>query len=455
MSLNKFLVLVTLVLLPFIDSLGQIPANRDPVAISVKANEVKVLFHETDSIFANPGQGWMSSRLPSKIKYIRLDWAVLEPERGKYNWAPFDNAIAEGKPRGVKISIRVMTANAHSRGYYSSPKWMFDEGCKYHEYLQGGDDETSGGQRILRIEPVYSDSLFLLRHGEFVKALGQRYDGSYDVEFLDIGSYGIWGEWHTTNPANIETRGKIVDMYIESFRKTPLVFMTDDYEVLGYALSKGTGMRRDGIGSRSDARTWYGSRYASVTAKPDAWKQAPIVFEWYGSYDYLMKRGWSYDSAIIFMLNNHVTVINDNIGRVPADKMPQLYKLAKLAGARFVLNELTHEKSLKAGSTLTLNMKWTNTGVGKLYQPYVLRFSLLDINNNVVTTSDLKCDPVQWLPGDQNITESVPVPSSIKKGNYKLALAMVDKTGKRSDFRLAIDTPVINDRYIVGELSVK
>jgi hypothetical protein len=46
-------------------------------------------------------------------------------------------------------------------------------------------------------------------------------------------------------------------------------------------------------------------------------------------------------------------------------------------------------------------------------------------------------------------------PSSVKKGNYKLALALVDKTGKRSNFRLAIDLPVINDSYIVSEVSVK
>lgn len=430
------------------------PPITDPKA--KKDNLVHLQFKESDSIFANPGQGWMSSRFPSKIKYIRIDWAVLEPERGKYNWAPFDNAIAEGKSRGIKISIRIMTTNAHSNGYYSSPKWLFDEGCKYHEYLQEGNDEMNGGKKILRIEPVYSDSLYLLRHGEFIKSLGQKYDSSYDVAFLDIGSYGIWGEWHTSNPVNIETREKIVEMYIQSFRKTPLVFMTDDAEVLSYALSKGTGMRRDGVGSRYHESTWIGSKkYASVTAMSEAWEQAPVVFEWYGNYDYLLKRGWSYDSAINFMLNNHVTIINDNVGKVPADKMPQLYKLAKLAGARFVLNELTHERSLKAGTALTLNMKWTNTGVGKLYQPYLLRLFLLDSKNNIVVTSDAKCDPTKWLPGDQNIVEFVAVPVSVSKGNYKLALALVDKTGKRSNFRLANDLPVNNGVYFVSELTVR
>jgi hypothetical protein len=61
-----------------------------------------------------------------------------------------------------------MTCSPHSRGYYTSPKWLFDEGCKSFEYLVGGDDPTSGGIRIIWIEPDYPDCLYLLRHGEFL-----------------------------------------------------------------------------------------------------------------------------------------------------------------------------------------------------------------------------------------------------------------------------------------------
>ena len=365
--LKKFLSSTTFIVLVIGNTYCQQSDNSKPGTQYVKSNIINVQFHESDSIFSNPGQGWMSSRLPSSIRYLRIGWAELEPEHGKYNWSLIDNAIARGKQNGTKISLRIMTCSPHSKGYYTSPKWLFDQGCRSYEYLVGGDDPTSGGVRIPRIEPDYSDSLYLLRHRDFIKALGQKYDESSDLEFLDIGSYGYWGEWHTPHPVRIEFRKKIVDMYTQTFKKTPLVFMTDDAEVLGYALSKGTGMRRDGVGSRSHERTWIGSdKYASVTAMADAWKQAPVVFEWYGNYDYLMSRGWSYDSAINFMLNNHVTIINDNVGKVPDDKMSQIYKLAKLAGARFVLNELTHEGNVKTNSLLNINMKWTNTGVGKV-----------------------------------------------------------------------------------------
>jgi len=416
---------------------------------------VSARFHETGSVYANPGQGWMSSRLPSTIKYIRLGWADFEPEHGKYDWSKIDNAIASAKQKGGKIAIRIMTCSPHSSGYYTSPKWLFDEGCKSFEYLVGGDDPTSGGARIPRIEPDYSDPLYLLRHGEFIKALGERYDESSDIEFLDIGSYGYWGEWHTPNPVPVSVRKKIVDMYVQAFKKTSLVFMTDDAEVLGYAIEKGTGMRRDGVGSRWHEQNWIGSaKYSAVKGMEEVWKHSPIVFEWYGNYDYLLQRGWSFDSAIVFMLNNHVTVINDNIGNVPPDKMFQIEKLARLAGARFVLNEIAHEESVKAGSALTINMQWSNTGAGKVYKPYLLRFFFLDSENKIVFSNDSSTDPFSWLPGEFKIRDSFQIPVSINKGSYKLAIALVNKNGNQPSFHLAINVPETNELYIISNVRI-
>jgi hypothetical protein len=198
--------------------------------------------------------------------------------------------------------MRVMTANAHSGGYYSSPKWLFDGGCKGFEYRAGGGDPTSGGRAIPRIEPDYADPIYLAKQGAFIAALGKRYDGTAGVEFLDIGSYGIWGEWHSTHPAPVAVRQQIVDMYLQAFQTTPLVFMSDDVKVMGYALAHGAGLRRDGVGSPWHEQNWIGSpRYAGVPAITDAGKKAPVVFEWYGDYDYLKSQGWSFDAAVTRM----------------------------------------------------------------------------------------------------------------------------------------------------------
>jgi len=445
------------------------PARGSTVAAASGADAaaaaaVRVRFSEVDTLFANAGQGWMSQqrspkgepRFPCSVVYIRFNWADAEPEQGKYNWNLIDDVISAWKPRGAAVAMRVMTCSAHSAGYYTSPKWLFDAGCKGHEYLRGGDDPTSGGKRIPRIEPEYADPIYLARHGEFLAAMGRRYDGRHDVEFLDIGSYGIWGEWHTPHPAPVAVRRQIVDMYLRAFRKTPLVFMSDDAEVLPYALAQGTGFRRDGVGSPWHEQNWIGSKkYAAAAGMADTWKRAPVVFEWFGNYDYLKSRNWPFDAAVNFMLANHVTLINDNVGRVPPEAVPQLEKLARLAGARLVLRELAHERTVKRGAPLALDMKWANVGVGKLYRPYVLRLFLLDAEGRPALTADARADPRDWLPGEHHVAESFQVPPALRAGQYALALALVDPSGQRRPFRLAIDAPEKEGRYTVSQVAVE
>ena len=237
-------------------------------------------FKESDSLFSNPGQGWMAfgntaPRFPCSVAYLRFSWEDLEPSEGHYQWKRIDDAIASRKARNIAVALRVMTANAHSKGYYCTPKWLFDLGCGKFDYEIGGTDAMAGGKRITRAEPDYSDPIYLTKHKAFIEALGKRYDGISDVEFLDIGSYGIWGEWHTTHPAPLSVRQRIVDMYLNAFHKTPLVFMSDDEEGLKYALAHGSGMRRDGVGSPWHEQHWIGSKkYAAVPEMADAWKWA-------------------------------------------------------------------------------------------------------------------------------------------------------------------------------------
>ena len=103
---------------------------------SATAAEVVKTFRETDETFANPGQGWMTmrrlpdgpGRFPYSVAYFRLNWEELEPIEGQYNWRLIDEAIAAWVKREARIAFRIMTTNAHSRGYYCSPKWLFDAG---------------------------------------------------------------------------------------------------------------------------------------------------------------------------------------------------------------------------------------------------------------------------------------------------------------------------------------
>jgi hypothetical protein len=422
---------------------------------SREENWQQIRFREVDTVFADPGQGWMSRRFPSSVLYLRFDWADAEPEDGSFNWKLIDDAIATAKARGASVAMRVMTANAHTRGYYCSPKWLFDLGCKGFEYTAGGEDPTSGGRRIPRIEPDYSDPIYLAKHGAFMAEVGKRYDGDQHVEFLDIGSYGIWGEWHSSHPASIAVRQQIVDMYLQAFHKTRLVFMSDDAEVMSYALAHGTGFRRDGVGSPWHEQNWIGSpRYAGVQGMADTWTRAPIVFEWFGNYDYMKSKGWSFEAAVNFMLNNHVSLINDNLGQVPPEAMPQIQKLARLAGYRFVLREVGLQKTVARGANLQVIMKWENVGVARLYDASELQLSLQNPAGHAFVTTVVKTNPSAWLPGEQNIAAQLAIPSSLATGAYILAIALLDTDRGRQPLPVAIDVAPQAGWYPASRLTI-
>ena len=427
-----------------------------------EANWQQTRFHEVDTVFANPGQGWMSRRFPSSVAYLRFQWADVEPAMDHYDWRIIDAAMAEAKSRGASLSLRVMTASAHSHGYYCSPKWLFALGCKGFEYTVGGADPTAGGRRIPRIEPDYADPLYLTKHGEFIAALGKRYDGNPDVEFVDIGSYGIWGEWHSPHPVSAVVRRRIVDMYLQAFRRTPLVGMVDDEEALAYVLAHGGGYRCDGIGSPQIENRWVpeaGGRnpfYLSATslAMKDAWLKAPVVFEWYGSFDYLKSQGWSVDAAVDFMLSNHVTFINDNLGRVPAGSLMQLQRLTLRAGYRFVLRDIALEKVVAPGASLNIKMNWANVGVGKLYRACQLKLALRNAGGLIVASLVVPTDPREWLPGEREVRALLAIPPATVAGDYALEVCLTEAERPGRNLRLAMEAPMAGGWYQVSHIIV-
>ena len=96
-------------------------------------------------------------------------------------------------------------------------------------------------------------------------------------------------------------------------------------------------------------------------------------------------------------------------------------------------------------------MKWANVGVGKLQRPYILRFFLLNAEGQPAFLADAKTDPRHWLPGEHNCTESLELPSTLKGGDYTLALALVVPDGQLRPFRLAMEAPEKEGQFEISK----
>ena len=139
--------------------------------------------------------------IPSTIHYARWGWEELEPQPGKLNTEFLDKVLKETHDSGQKLAFRVMCCST-SKGHPYHPKWCGKE-------LQA-DYEGQGPFPI----PDMDDPVVLNAHLDFIKRLGEKYDGHPDIDHIDLGSIGWWGEWHLSGSTKcklptLENRKKV------------------------------------------------------------------------------------------------------------------------------------------------------------------------------------------------------------------------------------------------------
>jgi hypothetical protein len=250
----------------------------------------------TDEVILNPGKGWVLYGLPTwkspevlamgTVGYTRLDWAIIEPEEGKLNWQELDQHITSWAAVGKQSAFGVMCANSHSTRPYVTPKWVFDAGARNRK-VELVNPESHNGTPGEKVVPVFDDPIFLQKLRAFVTALGERYDGNSNIAYVDIRSYGNWGEGHMWpfkgDHISADSLKEHISIYTEAFPATQLILPWGerDFEpVYEWAVRQGVGMRRDGICGNGDG---------AETAR--ALGREPAVFEFFGPYGFLKKTG--------------------------------------------------------------------------------------------------------------------------------------------------------------------
>ena len=100
--------------------------------------------------------------------------------------------------------------------------------------------------------PGFESPLFREHYGRLVTALAERYDGHPDIDHIDLGIVGRWGEWHTSETGNpmpsMETQISFVDLYLQTFQKSLSLMLIGGDEALAYAIRNGAGWRADCLG---------------------------------------------------------------------------------------------------------------------------------------------------------------------------------------------------------------
>jgi hypothetical protein len=412
-----------------------------------------------------PGVGWQTFhhtadndlnlkglRFKSGCAYYRWYWKTVEPKEGEYTFDMIDKLLLDCRKNNQALAFRIMCEDPTGEGL---PKWLIDKGIK-RTYTKCTEEGA-------HYAPDMSDPIFISYHEKLIRALGKRYDGHPDLAQVDIGSVGLWGEWHIYCDQKLmpdaSIQHSVVDLYFESFPNTPLsaleaCILDDDYAVKNGIC----GWRADSWGD-ADATAGRWNHHEKLywpthNRYPDLWKSGPVVFEPGEPGGYM--DGWTapakkiVDDAIAW----HTTMVSNKSVYIPKDIIPEIERLVLKLGFRLVLKEITYDSVVVSGPEVPINMKWENLGIAPPYRDHRIAFRLKNTNNVdfgvLITGQSIK----GWLPGETNITVNYKLPADLAEGNYTLEMGVVFHSSIEHTIPIANKGKTEDGWYTIGRMKV-
>ena len=383
----------------------------------------------------------------SSLAYCRWFWKDLEPEQGKVRWDILDRALEQARLHNQRLDIRLMP---YDQGH-PLPEWYRKSGAR-----RANDDND---KRWKSWAPDADDPLYLKHWGGLILAAGARYDGHPYLNSVDISTVGYWGEGWGPYLPSWQRQQELLDANFQAFQRTPLMVNFDEPRALAYATGKGAGWRLDCWGDMGgNWESWGRSLSHMLDVYPqqvvragaaEAWKRSPVSLETCWVPGYWKDKNWDIDYIIEQALRWHASSVNIKSSAIPPEWKRQFREFEKKMGYRFVLRRFEYPKSVKAGETMPVTSWWVNKGVAPAYSDYTLAFAIDDAV--IPTAADLK----KWLPGDQVFDGALYVPESLKPGQHKIRVAILDPRTRQPAIKLAIEGRQPDGWYELGAIETR
>ena len=385
-------------------------------ATGLAGDRVTVTPEATKEALVNPGMGWVYYHFDNanwnygadtapgdtldwfpgvSTAYFRLPWRDLEPAEGEFRWDVIDSVAQPWIAAGKQIAFR-FTCN--ESGYeWAVPEWLPKAGCK-GAFMMMRKKSSQKGFRLW--EPVWDDPVFLAKYENFIRAAAKKWNGNPAVAFIDVGSFGMWGEGHTGYTSKIppERTRELALLHTKllkrHFADTPIVISDDvaggwntapDTPLLQELRKLGIGFRDDSIMVAKKPHQWFHGGWARKFAA----EGLPVVVE---SRHFFANRdrdcwyeGGLYDSTVEYQASFQ------GIHWWPKEFLEynraEVERINLRLGYRFVLKEASWPREVKLGAPCEVKATWLNAGVVEPREELVASWTLLDGVGTVVWTS--------------------------------------------------------------------
>ncbi len=371
-----------------------------------------------EAAFVNPLMGYAPDGRndelceSTSLVYAYVTWAELEPEKGEFEWDEFIRKynLEKWKSGGKRLVFRFVCDYPTGDEHMDIPKWLYDE---------TGDGESYFIEYGSGYCPDYNNEVFIAEHERVIREIGRFFaeDMPDFLAYVELGSLGHWGEWHTYYPAGIpripETcvREKYVTAYEDSFPYAKLLMRRPFAERPAMA-----GVYNDMTGDENDTAVWLnwikaGGTYDStgedgaIVAAPDIWNTAPVGGEFTSGIPMKSMLSKGLPETIKMIRASHMTFIGPMVPDTADD--PELS-----AAADKVLGNIGYRYWVSSFDRKNMTLTITNSGVAPIYFDWKMCLYVDDLDEDELLGYELDVDLTKLFEG-QSATCTLDIPEEV------------------------------------------
>lgn len=384
-----------------------------------------ITYKYDDTAFVNPLMGYAPDGrsdelcVNTSLVYAYVTWAELEPSKGVFEWDRFVRkfSLDKWKNEGKRLVFRFVCDYPTGEEHMDIPKWLYEETRDGEVY----DIEYGRGY-----SPDYNNEVFIAEHERVIGEIGRFFaeDMPDFLAYVELGSLGHWGEWHTYYPAGIPripmtmVREKYVAAYEASFPYAKLL-MRRPFAERPYL----AGVYNDMTGDENDTSVWLswianGGTYDStgemsgLAAAPSIWNYAPVGGEFTSGIPMSSMLSLALPTTITLIRNSHMTFIGPMVPN--AVENPTLSaaadKVLANMGYRYWISSFEHNKKAPKGAE-NVKVTVTNSGVAPIYFDWKM-YLYVDLQGGESHRYELGVD-LKKLGEGQSVTCSLNIPEAL------------------------------------------
>ena len=368
------------------------------------------------------------------VVYIRILWKEFEPREGEYNYEFIEDILNKARENDQTVMFRLMQHS--TRESDDVPDWLKTK------------MECPARPEGMRVKDCPRDPKFLEYFGRAVRAFGERFDSDPTLAFMDISMPGAWGEGSHVKLFTPEQLKNFADVYTHVFKNTLLIGQTCAGWLLHYLNeSAPVGWRADCIGNPGCTYDLIPTRLKEF---PAVWKRGHISTEAYWWLGEWQRKGWELDKIIETTLGWHISTFNAKSLPIPFEWTEKIDEWIAKMGYHFQIQSFAYPEEVSAGERVETLLSIENVGVAPIYHKLPLKIRFVGMETFEWETD---VDVREWLPGTFENKIAVTLPKTIKRGAYKIQIALGG--GGYPIAYFATDAKEENDWYEVGKTQVK